>query len=398
VTPTDIEVEIEELLAEAASSVEPPAGGSAAILEAAGQMVQAGGRIAGAARRAGRLRREDGIAVPALRGAGAAARWRVVVAAGCSLAVLAVLAVLLLGPLAGGGAPPGGPMLRLRASFGGAGAVSHAAAGAAPSRATLGLSNGDLNVPAATSRGTTTHSSAAAGEPGAAGPQILATGTVTLGVRRAELAGDVVRLGDVASSLAGFVAGTDLTETGRHPGGSVTLRAPASSFDRLIAGAETVGSVQSLQTSSSDVSSQVVDLAARIAALQDARSQLESLLDKAGKISDLLAVEGQIEVTQSQIEQLQAQQRTLGNEVSYSTLTVQLHVVNPPPAPKQQHPRSGGFSAAWHHAVGGFLGGVRATVADLGVVLFSLLGLALLAALAVVLARVGRRVVLRLIA
>jgi hypothetical protein len=93
------------------------------------------------------------------------------------------------------------------------------------------------------------------------------------------------------------------------------------------------------------------------------------LLGRAGKISDLLSVENEIEYVQSQIEQIQGEQRTLAAQVDYSALTVSLAVPRPPHASSP----STGFGHAWHEAVSGFVNGVKALVSVLGDLLFAVL-------------------------
>lgn len=406
---TAAEEELAGLLAEAAASVALPEGGPAAILELAGDPLgqqRRGRALASRALGAGRA--------TAPQGAGRSDRrrlppWRaVVLPAAVSLAVLA-LAAGLIGAFAGGSTPQSsehsaalGPESKSSAASTETQSADAAAppAAAGMAGAAYGSAGSAAGLPAGqqvSSAGSARQAPAPLGSPGtSAGPQVVTTGSIELGVRRSALGDDVDRLNGVALAAGGFVSASNVTETGQHPGGSVTLRAPAARFGRLVSAAEAVGALRSLQTSSNDVSSQVDDLTAQITALEDARGQLEALLKRAGKISDLLAVDNQIESTQSQIEQLQVSQREIADQVAYSTLSVGLEVVNPP-RPLQRH-EAVGFSAAWRHAVRGFVGGVRATVADLGVVLFSVLGLAALAALVVLIARLGRRLVLRRLA
>jgi len=72
---------------------------------------------------------------------------------------------------------------------------------------------------------------------------------------------------------------------------------------------------------------------------------------------------------QSQIEQIQGEQRTLAAQVGYSALTVQLAVPRPP----HSSGPSNGFGHAWHEAVSGFVNGVKAFVSVLGDLLFAVL-------------------------
>ena len=75
-------------------------------------------------------------------------------------------------------------------------------------------------------------------------------------------------------------------------------------------------------------------------------------MTKATSISDILAVQSQLDTLQSQIEQLQGQLQVLDSQTTYGTLVVSVsepgHRSTPPPAPRS------GIGAAWHGAVSGF--------------------------------------------
>jgi len=209
----------------------------------------------------------------------------------------------------------------------------------------------------------------------AAARDIIATGTLKLGLSRARLRGDVARLEALAASFGGYVSAADIVETGSRPGGTIVVKVPAGSFSSFISKAEKIARVRSLTTSDTDVTGEVVDLGAQLTALVDERSQLEVLLGRAGKVSDLLSVENEIENVQSQIQQIQGEQRTIATQVDYSALTVDLLV------PKAPHVSSSpnGFGHALHEAVSSFVNGVKALVAHLGDVVFGVLSFVVVA-------------------
>ncbi|HXZ83793.1 MAG TPA: DUF4349 domain-containing protein [Acidimicrobiales bacterium] len=269
-------------------------------------------------------------------------RFRELALAGVSVAAVVALAVVLV---TSSGSSPG---------------VSSFLAANPAARAALGP-----RLPAAGVPKSTTHGAPAA----SGGREIIATGTLRLEVTRAALGRDVAQLDALAARFGGYVSAANIAESGTHPGGTIVIAVPAASFSLLIAKAEAIGRVRSLSTTKTDVTAQVVDLGARLTALVDERNQLEVLLGRAGKVSDLLAVENEIEYVQSQIEQIQGEQRTLAAQVSYSSLTVDLAVPRPPHVSSSPN----GFSHAWHQAVSGFVNGVKALVAHLGDLLFGVL-------------------------
>ena len=204
---------------------------------------------------------------------------------------------------------------------------------------------------------------------------------MALSVGKGRLDPVMTRLMNLAVGLGGFVAdtqtqsGTGAVATPSY--GSITLQVPEVSFSAVVAQAQTFGGVTSLTTKGTDVTGQYVDLQARIDALQASRTQYLTIMTKATSISDILAVQSQLDTLQSQIEQLQGQLQVLDSQTTYGTLVVSVsepgHRSTPPPAPRS------GIGAAWHGAVSGFTAAFDGLVRGLGPALFVILCLAALA-------------------
>jgi uncharacterized protein DUF4349 len=253
-----------------------------------------------------------------------------------------------------------------------AGPVSmHAAVGSAP-----------LKTPGALSTGSST---AAAGiqEIGPATPKrgalspdevptlpskVIKTGAVSLQVGQGKLGDTLERLTSLATSFGGFVASSSSStvDADSPPSGDITLRVPVASFESLLIQVQILGKPTSVTTSGQDVTSQYVDLQARIQSLADTRSQFQLILTKAESIGDILAVEQQINDIQTQIEQLQGQLEVMTDQTSYSTLSVQ--VAEQARKTAAASPRRGpsGVSKAWNHAEHSFTRGVEAVIAASG--------------------------------
>ena len=65
-----------------------------------------------------------------------------------------------------------------------------------------------------------------------------------------------------------------------------------------------------------------VDLDARLTNLRATEQALLAIMNKADKITDILAVQEQLTAVRGQIEELQAQRNGIGDQAAYSTLTV----------------------------------------------------------------------------
>ncbi len=205
---------------------------------------------------------------------------------------------------------------------------------------------------------------------------MVATGTVDLIVKNGSLQSVLADLTQLAASYGGFVASTQAqygnTTPPSPPSATIALRIPEASFGSAVSQAQRYGKATSVNTTSNDVTSQYVNLQARIAAAQASLSQYLSILRQATTIPNILTVQSQIDSIQSNIEQMQGQLNVLNNETTYGTLTVSL--TEPGPTKPKQKPKpkpkraskSSGIDSAWHGGVGGFVSGFEWFIRILG--------------------------------
>jgi hypothetical protein len=233
---------------------------------------------------------------------------------------------------------------------------------------------------ATTPLGTTTAPAASAAVPGLnQSSRIEQTGSLSLTVGKDTLAKTMSELAFLADAANGFVASSQ-TDSGAlaasgTASGSITLQVPEASFGTVVKKAQSLGTTEALSTKATDVTSQFVDLAARIAALQASRQQYLTIMAKATSIGDVLAVQAQLDSIESEIEQLQGQLNVLSNQTTYSTLTV---LVSERGARTHHHHHKvpghrSGLAVAWDNSVHGFVSGVEGLVRLAGPALFVLL-------------------------
>ncbi len=119
---------------------------------------------------------------------------------------------------------------------------------------------------------------------------------------------------------------------------SATLRVPADQLDATLSEIKTLGRVESESQSGQDVTSQYVDLQARLTNARNTEQRLTDLLrDRTGKLSDVLAVEQELDRVRGEIERMEAERKNMSNQVSFATLNAtisedykaQLQVVPP---------------------------------------------------------------------
>ena len=211
--------------------------------------------------------------------------------------------------------------------------------------------------------------------------KIAQTGSLDLQVPKGALTSTITALTTLATRAQGFVANTQTRANpgagGTSPQGSVTLEVPEAGFGAVLHDAQVLGKSLNLTTKATDVTGRYVDLQSRITSLQASRQQYLAILAKATSISDILAVQAQLDSLQSQIEQLQGQLAVLTNETTYSTLTVTVH--EPPPAHRPAPHAPSGIDLAWHDSVRGFFDGVDGVVGAAGPALFAVLSLGVVA-------------------
>jgi len=107
-----------------------------------------------------------------------------------------------------------------------------------------------------------------------------------------------------------------------HPYAALTVRVPESSFDAALKRFAALGDVQSVSTSSEDVTSQYVDLQARLRHYGAVERRLVRFLDATDNVNQMLAVQDRIDNVQLTIEQLSAQFKSLRETTTFGTLSI----------------------------------------------------------------------------
>ena len=151
--------------------------------------------------------------------------------------------------------------------------------------------------------------------------QIVKTGQMTLEV--ADLDTALNQAQTTIGGMGGVVDQSNRSGTGDEAVASMTFRFPVAKWDAALPALRKIGSkVLYEQTGSTDVTSQVIDLNARLDNLKTTEAALQAIMARASAIPDVIAVEAQLSQTQGQIEQLTAQRDHLANQAAMSTLTV----------------------------------------------------------------------------
>lgn len=119
----------------------------------------------------------------------------------------------------------------------------------------------------------------------------------------------------------------DLTVSGNPSSARIltaTLRVPADQLDVAMAELKSLGRVESESQKGEEVSQQYVDLEARLLNARNSEQRLTELLRRAGKLSDVLEVEQQIESVRESIERMDAERKNLARQVAFSTVNMKI--------------------------------------------------------------------------
>jgi hypothetical protein len=169
----------------------------------------------------------------------------------------------------------------------------------------------------------------AAPKPGAAGTHVIRTAALSVEVRSVPKAVATAR--GAAEGAGGLVA-TENTERldETHETSHLVLRVPQDRFQEVLRELSGSGKLLSRTSNAKDVTDQVVDVDSRIATQRASVARVRELMDKAERIGDVVALEGELSSRQSDLESLLAQQASLKDRTSLATITLDL---TPPDAP-----------------------------------------------------------------
>lgn len=152
--------------------------------------------------------------------------------------------------------------------------------------------------------------------------KIIFTASLSLDVVDAEKAFSNCEI--LVAKYGGFVAQSSLQKSDTQVLATAVLRVPAARVTELMNSLAGLGTVTSRSSGSDDITSQYIDIQARLKVLRAEEQQLVGFLKKATNIKDMLAVQEQLRTVRTEIEQYEGQQRYMDNATSLATVTAQL--------------------------------------------------------------------------
>ncbi len=164
--------------------------------------------------------------------------------------------------------------------------------------------------------------------------QVITTGWVTITVDEPmDAATEAIR---ITEQVGGRVDGRSefAPIDGDKGSATLTLRLPADTLNSTLDKLKELGDVQEISLNAQDVTMVTQDLDARITALEASIDRLLALLSSATDTDTLITLETAISDRQAQLESMQSERRYYADQVSLSTIT--LNLVSVADAPVEQ--------------------------------------------------------------
>ena len=193
--------------------------------------------------------------------------------------------------------------------------------------------------------------------------KIIRDGRISVVVPDGTFAENEDSLTSIAVDHGGFVLSSS---TKAERSGTFVLRIPARRFDAALSDIRALGTVRSQQVTGNDVTAEFIDFQARLKLLQERRTLLSQLSERATTTDEILRFARLIDEVQLRIEQMQGQIRFINDQVAEATLRVTIAERNAPhtqPAADIENPNLG---SSVDLGIQGFLRIVGAVIVGLG--------------------------------
>ncbi len=160
----------------------------------------------------------------------------------------------------------------------------------------------------------------------------------------------------LVETLDGYVANED-TNNDRH--GEITssmmkLRVPAESFVTALDALADLGQKKYINVNEKDVTTEVIDVAARVETTRRSLRRLRTFLSESGNVSELVRLENEIANREAELQSLVSQQDYLASQTSMSSITLHLSTPEkyvPPPDALEDAGFLAGLKGGWNALV-----------------------------------------------
>jgi hypothetical protein len=185
--------------------------------------------------------------------------------------------------------------------------------------------------------------------------KIIKTGSVTLEV--SDVAGTAGSIEALAVAQGGYLSSSTIQASGSRHTGTVVIRVPQARFGTTLAGVKSAGTVLFVSTQGEDVTEEYIDLNAQKKSYEVQLAQYYVLMKKATKISDIIAIQQQIDRIQTELDRLEGRLKYLDSKIDLSTITITIR------EPEPVHAETGhSFVSAINRGIEGLFGVIDAII------------------------------------
>lgn len=158
---------------------------------------------------------------------------------------------------------------------------------------------------------------------------------------------------------------------------NISARIPKEKFNSVSASLDKYGVIVSTQVKSENVTSQYIDIEARVKTLKIREERLLELLKSSKRLEDMITLEKELSEVRYEIENLTGSLRNLDNLVEYSTLNIQIHEVQKQTQLKEKPTSLGGkIKDSFISSVNAIAQGIETIIIGFSFILpFSIIGL-----------------------
>lgn len=156
-------------------------------------------------------------------------------------------------------------------------------------------------------------------------PQLIKKAAISLTVNSVDRTIDAVSqiINQQQGDLIGLKQQQPKNDNPRYTA-TIQLRIPENRLEPTLEQLAKLGTLESRNITAEDVGDRLVDFQARLTNLQKTEANLQKIMDRAGSVRDVLSVAQELSNVRQTIEQIDAQLKSLQNQVAYSTITLNL--------------------------------------------------------------------------
>jgi len=152
---------------------------------------------------------------------------------------------------------------------------------------------------------------------------VIKTGTMNMVVKN--IKDSIEKIIKYTQEKGGWVVSSSLTELETIPSGFVTVRVPAEDFDEAMTYFRGLAERVTYEgTQGQDVTEEYIDLQSRLRNLEASEAQLLKIMERSGKISEVLEVQRELTRTREEIERIKGRMQYLEQSAKMATITVNL--------------------------------------------------------------------------